>query len=212
MLIAGDSKNDSLSDVRTSYASFSVTGMAVTTRITEDGYQYMVTDNLSGIPMKDVHITENRFVYLNRKQLDEKGRSLLTDEDGRASSGVEERVSYLLVTHQKDSVVIPVSGYYNSYKPESRRVLLFTDRPVYRPGQTVFYKGLFMQNEKDRNSILADQQLDLTFQDVNYKEIEKVSVTTNSYGTFQGSFKIPMGKLNGTMKLSTLYGSIDVQV
>ena len=107
----------------------------------------------------------------------------------------------------QDTLSMPVSNYKNSYKAESKRVVLFTDRPIYRPGQTVFYKGLFMQTENNTNSIIPAQSIELTFKDVNFKDIEKVKVTTNDYGTFQGSFIIPAGKLNGNMQLTTDYGN-----
>ena len=58
---------------------------------------------------------------------------------------------------------------------------------------------------------MAEQPFELIFSDANNKDIEKVQVKTNSYGTFQGSFIIPMGKLNGRMQLKTKFGSISVR-
>ncbi len=51
-----------------------------------------------------------------------------------------------------------------------------------------------------------------TFEDVNGQDIKTTSFTSNDYGTFQGSFDIPMGKLNGYMSISTDFGETDVQV
>ncbi|MCJ0741411.1 alpha-2-macroglobulin family protein [Pedobacter montanisoli] len=116
-----------------------------------------------------------------------------------------------LITHNGDSLLI--NSYYNYVEPdEDEEVILFTDRPIYRPGQVVYYKGILLKGNNEKNELLTKQQVEVVFRDVNAKEIEKTTLTTNDFGSFQGSFNIPLSKLNGQMTISTTYGSINVQV
>ncbi|MGY0038694.1 MG2 domain-containing protein [Pedobacter sp. NJ-S-72] len=125
---------------------------------------------------------------------------------GYVSMSYQERVNggRAMFVNGVDTLYTPLNNYRN-YRDEkkSKKVILFTDRAIYRPGQTVFYKGLLMENRNDKNTILPAQSLEVTFEDVNDNEIGKVTVKTNDYGTFQGSFTIPTGKLNGSMLLTT---------
>src|SRR5690606_7928044 len=95
---------------------------------------------------------------------------------------------------------------------QNKQTILFTDRPIYRPGQTVYYTGILIESNTQGNSILPSQEITVSFKDVNKKEIENAAFITNVFGSFQGSFNIPQGKLNGRMSLTTEYGSVSILV
>ena len=214
VLIAQNTNDSTQTDAVHNYANFKVTSIAVTNRILDNNkHQYFLANSLSGQPLKNASILEKISDYRGDIRIIRNGAVLKTDENGYAASEEIFNIRNTLITHGNDSLSIQLYNYGRyRYKPESKRVILFTDRPIYRPGQTVYYKGLFIQNAEDKNSILTSQSLELSFKDANSQEIEKALVTTNDYGTFQGSFIIPVGKLNGQMQLSTIYGSISVQV
>jgi len=193
-------------------ANFKVTSIAATHRFIHNTNEYFLADRLTGTPLKDVSIQEIVTEFKGNQGINYNGEKVKTDGLGYAISKEVRGVQYARIINGSDTLCMSVNNYRNNYKPELKRVVLFTDRSIYRPGQTVFYKGLFMQTELDRNSIIPAQSIALKFKDANYKDIEEVTVTTNDYGTFQGSFVIPAGKLNGSMLLSTDYGSISVQV
>ncbi|WP_169306859.1 alpha-2-macroglobulin family protein [Pedobacter polaris] len=209
------SQNTKAKEVETifAYSTFNVTDLIVTNRLISNGiHEYFVVNGTNGMPLKGVTIQQERNNYNGKGSL---GKLLTTNDFGYASTDEIQNINTALVFLKQDTLSLQVNNYnrrYNQDDDDNKKVILFTDRPIYRPGQTIFYKGLFIDYKDDKNVILTGEKLDLTFEDANGKEIEEKTVTTNEFGTFQGSFTIPMGKLNGQMRLETEYGGINIQV
>lgn len=103
-----------------------------------------------------------------------------------------------------DFNIINVYGnrYYNEQKndlDDEGIAQIFLDRAIYRPGQTVYYKIIStVFDSKLRKEIIAKNvKLNIVFNDVNDEEISKQVLTTNEFGSVNGSFTLPQGKLNG---------------
>ncbi|MBB6236194.1 uncharacterized protein YfaS (alpha-2-macroglobulin family) [Pedobacter sp. AK013] len=192
--------------------NFKVTAMAVINRRNIKRHEYFVNQLSDGAPLKNVKIQQWRYDYNTRKFI--AGDLMTTNDKGYASTNETDRnMSFAVATFGKDELKLNINNY-NSYKDEDddARVILFTDRPIYRPGQTVYYKGLCLQSKNGKNKIEVNKVLKVYFNDANGKEIATTNVTSNDYGTFQGSFSIPMGILNGQMEIETDNGRISVQV
>jgi len=194
--------------------NFKVTAMAVINRRNIEKHEYFVSQLSNGAPLKNVKIQQQRYDYNKRKYID--GELLTTDGNGYASTAeTQTGMSAALVKFGKDELQININNY-NSYRndedEEKERVILFTDRPIYRPGQTIYYKGLCLKILNGKNKIAVNNAVDISFNDANGKEITTTKLMSNGYGTFQGSFTIPMGILNGRMEIETEYGRIAVQV
>ena len=192
--------------------NFKVTAMAVINRRNIDNHEYFVSQLNNGVPLKNVTIRQRRYDYNTRKYID--GELLTTDGNGYASTAkTQSGMSAALLKLGKDELRININNY-NSYRDDEddERVVLFTDRPIYRPGQTIYYKGLCLNILNGKNKIALNKAVDISFNDANGKEIAKTKLISNDYGTFQGSFTIPMGILNGRMEIETEYGRIAVQV
>ncbi|RAJ20858.1 alpha-2-macroglobulin family protein [Pedobacter cryoconitis] len=198
----------------TQQSNFRVTSMAVTQRHVNDQKEYFVASSLTGIPLKGVVIQELLSDFKENQNMNEKSPVFKTNAAGYAVLASQEtlNVRRAMLVYGTDTLYMPVNSYGNNIEGDRKQVILFTDRAIYRPGQTVYYKGLLMEYKNYKNSIVTGLNLFLTFKDANYKDIETVTVKTNDYGTFQGSFTIPTGKLNGMMQLTTMYGSIGIQV
>ncbi|HTN00196.1 MAG TPA: MG2 domain-containing protein [Pedobacter sp.] len=208
MLISQNTKTNS-AHTFFSYSSFNVTSLVISDRIINDiNHEYLVVNNTSGAPMKDVIIQQkSSYVKINEN------KPLITNELGHATTQEIKNVNSAIVSLGKDSLLVNVNNYFrNSRDDDHQKVILFTDRPIYRPGQTIFYKGLYIDYKDDKNIVITKEAVEVAFKDVNGKEIEVKELTTNEFGTFQGSFTIPLGKLNGSMMLETAYGSIQIQV
>lgn len=191
-------------------AFFTVSGMHFSTRLLgEDIRQYAAVNSSSGEPLTGVKIQEQVTRYSDEKRIP---APIKTDNDGFAISNEYLRISSATATLDTDTVSIEVDSYYYGEKTSTKRVVLFTDRPIYRPGQIVYYKGLFLEEFDGKNKIIPNEDMEVVFSDVNDEDIKTVNLKTNEYGTFQGSFDIPMGKLNGQMIISTEYGAVQVQV
>jgi hypothetical protein len=98
---------------------------------------------------------------------------------------------------------------YQTHQPEpNEQTLFFTDRALYRPGQTVQYKGICLRVDqtKDNYETLAGRKLTIVFSDPNGKEIAKVEHQCNDYGSFSGSFTAPRDRLMGRMTINVPNG------
>ncbi|MBL7841745.1 MAG: hypothetical protein JNJ75_16490 [Cyclobacteriaceae bacterium] len=97
---------------------------------------------------------------------------------------------------------------YERDKRESyTQTYFFLDRGIYRPGQTIYFKGLVINTDGKNPKIRTKYPVSLTLYDVNHQEVASVSLTTNEYGTFNGAFTAPSSGLTGNMMIVNTDGS-----
>lgn len=106
-----------------------------------------------------------------------------------------------------------VYGNYNYKREIETRTFFFTDRSIYRPGQTIYFKGIMMDTDGDKKSSLCiGKKSTVEFFNTNHQKISEVDVITNEYGSFSGSFVAPTGVLNGIMYIADDYGRTNISV
>ncbi len=91
------------------------------------------------------------------------------------------------------------------YNPQSAamRVSLFTERGIYRPGETVYLKGVSRRLQKGAWALPKGQKGTLVVSDVTGQEIVKKEVAiSNDMGTFNESFKVPASAHTGMWDVS----------
>lgn len=108
-------------------------------------------------------------------------------------------------------------GNFSRYKYDRKRTtrirtFFFLDRKIYRPGQTVYFKGLVLDTDGEKHSIKPNYKTTVTLYDVNGQKSGKVEVTTNEFGTFNGALIAPNKGLNGTMRIRENHGSASFAV
>src|SRR5690606_36508168 len=74
---------------------------------------------------------------------------------------------------------------------------VYLDRSIYRPGQTLYFKALAMQNKDGAKSVVPNIFLNITIYDANYDELKEFRLKTNKFGSVSGEFKLPSNILNG---------------
>jgi hypothetical protein len=137
-----------------------------------------------------------------------------TDENGlfRFAPVGDVSESFLLLAEHEDQRLISANSYYThagwSDSTSYEQTVFFTDRSLYRPGQTVHYKGICIRVDraKDDYRTLAGRQVTVVFSDTNSQEIARQQHACNDYGAFSGSFTAPRDRLLGHMYLSVLNG------
>ncbi|MDR2236198.1 MAG: hypothetical protein LBE92_08745 [Chryseobacterium sp.] len=92
---------------------------------------------------------------------------------------------------------------YNPNKQTRTKAQIFTDRAIYRPGQTVYFKVINTGIDKEIESVTAGVKQKITLQDANGQDVSFQNFTTNEFGSYHGSFILPKGKLNGVFYLRT---------
>ena len=94
-----------------------------------------------------------------------------------------------------------VSSY--NLKETQVKAQIFTDRAIYRPGQTLYFKVINTQLNKETESVVAGLKQKITLTDANGQEVSVQNFTTSAFGSYHGTFMLPKGKLNGTFYLKT---------
>ncbi len=105
-------------------------------------------------------------------------------------------------TYKDDKVYSRADWYSNGYYEDrvETRVYFFTDRAIYRPGQTVYFKAIAINYNKNNNeySVIKNKKLEIRFQDPNNQNVNKLSLTTNEFGSVTGTFLAPTDRLTGS--------------
>ena len=91
--------------------------------------------------------------------------------------------------------------------------MFFTDRAIYRPGQTVYFKGIMLKFDKEQKpEILKNKKTVVEFYDVNWQKIASLNLKSNDFGSFQGSFTAPNNVLGGNMTIRNKNGAVSFSV
>ncbi|MCR4582206.1 MAG: alpha-2-macroglobulin, partial [Prevotella sp.] len=106
------------------------------------------------------------------------------------------------------------SYYYNGKVSTMEETCVYTDRAIYRPGQTVHVAAIVYQvaNGKDHKA-LEGKTVTMTLRDANYKEVKQLQLTTDKYGTCSADFTLPQNGLTGryTLQVNQQMESIRVE-
>ena len=135
-----------------------------------------------------------------------------TDENGFFKQDVKEQRGYLLRARHNGRELASQNEYWSYHEPHDRAVqpqtVFFTDRALYRPGQTIQYKGIVLQADqnKDNYEVLPGRRITVVFADPNGKEVAKTEHSCNDYGSFSGSFTAPRDRLAGRYRIYVTSG------
>ncbi|MBP8961731.1 MAG: hypothetical protein KBG39_02180 [Opitutaceae bacterium] len=131
---------------------------------------------------------------------------LTTDADGRFELPAGESRVVLMAEYNGQAIANSEAAYVNGPSPAARtetRTVFFTDRAIYRPGQTINYKGIAIRyNEaKGDYAVVPNTSVRVLFKDPNGQEIARAEVTSNDYGSFSGVFTAPRDQVTGRMQI-----------
>ncbi len=193
-------------DNRVSYVAFWVSKLAlvVRTRHGQPTLEGFVLEAESGEPIEGAEVLPWQRSSRNAWS---QGKPVTTDSNGLFRLRPPQRQNLLLLVGHKGQQLATARNYsvhvYDRTPKPDERTIFFTDRSIYRPGQTVQYKGICIRvdQNKDDYRAIADRRLTVIFRDVNNKEIARQQHKTNDYGSFHGSFTAPRDRLMGRMSI-----------
>ena len=200
--------------------------------------EYFVLHRQTGEPLKNasVQIWEDVYDKKSENYIKQKLIQYKTDENGyfKFTSSKKNAYSYnyyVDITYNNERFFVDeaVYGYHSivyeekpdtlsdeQFEKELTYTYLFTDRSIYRPGQTLHFKGISITNSKKK-----EKKIQLNFRnviylrDANFQMIDSMTVTTNEFGSFSGKFQLPQNTLNGAfqlfMKGNRGYASVNVE-
>ncbi len=172
---------------------------------------YQVVDRNTGKPIKNAELLLQNKQRRYGKSIHKK---LTTDKNGFASYKSNDNFSnvYITVTTKDDSAIF---GNYYLYKYHETsnideeeediniKPFIFTDRSIYRPGQTVYFKAIFIQQKGETSKPFSNEYVQITLNDVNGQEVKTLDLKLNEYGSASGEFILPNNGLTGEFSIRT---------
>ena len=180
--------------------------------------ELLLTDRDSGhpIPKSEIAIYEPSGNGKDLQLLEK----LVTNENGRASHSNNKlplNGSKRWVYQVKgDEVFFDTHQYFysaNNTKQEDSQTLkvqFFTDRGIYRPGQTVYFKGIIYKETKGRRQTVGGHRAKIHLYDPNNEKVATTELTSNQFGSVFGNFTLPMGKATGRYHLEEEDGDKEI--
>ena len=103
--------------------------------------------------------------------------------------------------------------YYNNDERTRDIISVYTDRSIYRPGQTVHVSVLAHQVNDLLSQALEGKHYTVRLLNANYKTVEEKEVTTDAYGTASIDFVLPTNGLTGRFQIQVPnHGSTSIRV
>lgn len=210
------------------YALLTSSGRGFNDTLDKMGIQFLTVSNISyvqnktdffvlrrdnGKPIPDATITILKSTYDGKqsKWIDEKIGEKTSDRNGFFHYAMP-RYTYnisLQITKANDKLDLRQRDQLYNDDTESsdedayeknRRMFFYSDRGIYRPGQTVFFKGIAITTDaKTKLSKLytSKKSVKIYLRDANGKKHDSLSLTLNEYGSLNGKFQLPQNVLTG---------------
>ncbi len=205
ILFISDNEKFSYNKAMASYQFFTVSNISYAKQKLEDNsYQFFVTDRTTGKALKNVkcQLWYKNYNYKKRKYERKYGIAKTTDKNGFVLFMADGTNQNWFVDFSKENDFLSsASTLYlhggGRYDPRIFQTYFFTDRAIYRPGQTIHFKGIVINSNSKFRAIAKNYKTTVVLKDVNNQKVADLELTTNKYGTFSGSFDIPLGLVNG---------------
>ncbi len=194
------------------YTDFWVSDLAIVSRHDYGKLQVagMVTDNRTGSPTDGAKVQ----VWTRGNNGGwTAGETGTTDKNGLYAIATGDQRAHMVVVTHKEQQLSSAGEWYtyrnNNVDQTHEQTVFFTDRSLYRPGQTISFKGITIRFNQgtDNYETVAARDVDVVFTDVNGKEIARQKTKSNDYGSFSGSFTAPRDRLMGRMAIRTATGN-----
>ena len=194
----------------------------IKTQNDDNSFDIYMLHRQSGQPIKGVNIScfSEYYDYKKSKRVEEKAGNYVSDAKGyfHISNHTKNysKTLTLKFSHGED-YFIP-QDYLRQYKVnvnghrKSINTRFFLDRAIYRPGQTIYFKGIMLQYMDDSVSILANHSTKVTLYDHNFQKVKELELVTNEYGSFNGQFIAPNNGITGNMTIRGYHGNISFSV
>lgn len=193
----------------------SVTRLAVLRLDTEkDGRRLTVVDLLTGHPVPNAQIITYKRLRRGERSVWVKQTAITTDQKGQTViNNPQDNYGRLGISYNGDEASPLFYAYrsdqYTLQSSDQRAfttVNLYTDRAIYRPGQKMQFSGVEYTQQGDDCHVEANKQLSIVLFNAQGKAIDSLSVVSDEYGAFAGTFALPKVCLPGEYSLEAQAG------
>lgn len=173
---------------KTAYALVNVTGISAITKTDAETIVVFVQDLKQGTPIKGATVA----AYREKKEMF-KGK---TNEEGILDIPVEKVTGkdgstgeVILHAAYGDSKT-RVSAYTAGKSAAYFKAYISTDRPIYRPEQKVYFKGILRMEENKQLAPAQNEDVDVIIKDTKGNELYKEKLKSNLYGSVSGELTL----------------------
>jgi len=188
-----------------------------------DGDEYFVLNRESGKPLANAAVQTWISKYDNQSRQEELSKAqqynadmngyfrLLSDQKNRQNIRLDVRYkddrlflddNQYTYNHVPEDVQVGISA--EEYEKKNAKAFLFTDRSIYRPGQTVYFKGIVITKAftTRNNKVFSNRKTWIRLYNANGETADSLALTTNEFGSYSGTFTLPQNILNGSFRLT----------
>ena len=189
---------------------FYVSNLAVMIQqLPDDKHRYVVVNATDGQPIAGakIELYDQWYGFKTKKDKRTVHARLTTDENGEAYfKNVDGNV---LISTSNDKFT-PAKGIYLSRdryyekKDNVSKYQVYTDRSIYRPGQTIHASAISYIVKKGLDASVPGKSMELNFilRDANWKQVAEQKATTDEYGTASVDFELPKEGQTGLYSIS----------
>ncbi|RSK42065.1 alpha-2-macroglobulin family protein [Mangrovimonas spongiae] len=189
-----------------------VTNLAIIELTDDSQYRFQIINRNNGQPISGAKIVLTYQKNYNKTTFNE---TYTTDPQGFFSRSKQdnERLRNVNINVSFNNDTADFGEYYlynyrnqNQENETQYRGFLFTDRSIYRPGQTVYFKGINTIIKNGTTKINAGQAAKIRLKNVNGEVVNELLLKTNDYGSVSGEFILPNNGLTGSYSLDMFCG------
>ncbi|TGV02030.1 alpha-2-macroglobulin family protein [Flavivirga rizhaonensis] len=197
-LIFASSKNDGKA---IAFNTVQVTNLALIETESNTHKTFQIIDRNNGKPISNAKV---EISYSKNNDKSYQTENLTTNTYGEVKIEKNKaRNAYIKVKvkHTNDLAYFGEYYVYRYYKERQEDVkrssFIFTDRSIYRPGQTVYFKAIAIKTEEGKSEVLANEKVYTILYNANGEEVKILKSKTNEFGSVSGEFMLPNNGLNG---------------
>ena len=176
----------------------------------EKKIRYAVVSGTTGQPVPGATL---KLMFPQRYDAKKAAVSLTCGQNGEVTYTYANNAPNEVLASTATDKYLPSTGLWNNFSfyennRENNFVTLYTDRSIYRPGQTVHVSALAFVNQRGLTTkALANKSMRLTLRNANHKVVEEKEVTTDAFGTASADFVLPQSGLNGGYVVQSNFGN-----
>ncbi|GIQ58670.1 hypothetical protein Flavo103_18060 [Flavobacterium collinsii] len=204
-LVCFESDLNTLDEKTYAFQTITISNLSILASQEDNKKNFQVLNRKTGKPLENVTIKTSRY-------------NLKTDLNGLASytetninydeDKDDENENHIEFSLQNDTITIEENYIRHTIQYTQKedntfngKVQFYLDRAIYRPGQTVYYKGIAIQKKKSKTSTVSNTTFKILVKDTNYQIFKEFEIITNEFGSFSGEFILPKNSLTGNFNI-----------
>jgi hypothetical protein len=203
-----------------------VSNLAILSRNQKGDLETLFTHRTTGEPIRNAVVNKYIASYMQDKNyynqiVFSSPEKVKTDNNGfviTKNNAASDNQMHLFMINKEDDFFInenflqTFKHYEQQYNNQYTSSILFTDRSIYRPLQTIYFKGICFDVTNNKSKLKTSFKDVIKLYDANYQEIKKIELTTNDYGSYAGKFELPDGLMTGNYTIRSSFGQVSFSV